>query len=88
MVLYEEANEMKEKLKNIGEKKIIIVCSILLVICLLVGLSYAWLSQTVLGQKNLTVTVGDLDLILDESTSEGIVLKYAIPIEDVDGQAL
>ena len=66
MVLYEEANEMKEKLKNIGEKKIIIVCSILLVICLLVGLSYAWLSQTVLGQKNLTVTVGDLDLILDE----------------------
>ena len=79
---------MKEKLKNIGEKKIIIVCSILLVICLLVGLSYAWLSQTVLGQKNLTVTVGDLDFILDESTSEGIVLKYAIPIEDVDGQAL
>ena len=79
---------MKAKSQELGKKKIVIIFSIVLFVCLLVGLSYAWLSQTVIGQKNLTVTVGDLDLILDESTSEGIVLKYAIPTEDADGQAL
>ena len=78
---------MKEKLQEFGKKKIVIIFSIILLVCLLVGLSYAWLSQTITGTKNLTITVGDLDLVLDESTSNGIQLKYAIPTTDEDGKA-
>ena len=78
---------MKEKLHKLGKKKIVIICSAVLFVCLLIGLSYAWLSQTITGTKNMTITVGDLDLVLDESTSNGIQLKYAIPTTDEDGKA-
>ncbi len=73
---------MKNKRKNI-----IIVIVLLILIALLIGLSYAWLTTSFQGNKNVNILVDTIDLELDESASEGIKLVNAIPTYDDDGKA-
>ena len=66
------------------EKVMISVFSILLF--LVIGASYAWLSVTFRGQKIHVLRVAGLEITLDESMSEGINIEKAIPITDEEGK--
>ena len=67
-------------------KKIIIMVVIVLLIILIIGLSYAWLRTVVEGKRNVQITVGDISIILDDSSSNGINLVNAIPTYDSNGK--
>ena len=69
-------------------KKIIIIVVIVLLIVLIVGLSYAWLRTVVEGKRNVQITVGDISIILDDSSSNGINLVNAIPTYDSKGKEI
>ena len=71
--------------KNKKKKVITIVISILIVIILLLAITYAYFS-TQLSGTNQIVKVGELELVLDE-TSEGISLDNAIGISDSKGMS-
>ena len=73
---------MEDKKKKIT----VIVMSILIVITLLLALTYAYFS-TQLSGKDQIVKVGELELVLDE-TSEGISLDNAVGISDSKGMSL
>ena len=73
---------MEDKKKKVT----VIVISILIVIILLLALTYAYFS-TQLSGKDQIVKVGELELVLDE-TSEGISLDNAIGISDSKGMSL
>ena len=73
----------KQKRKE-GKKIIALSFSILLLVIL--GVSYAWLRTTIEGEKNVQLVVGDISLVLDESTSNGIQLTNQIPVYDEEGQ--
>ena len=73
---------MKDKKKKIT----VIIISILIVLILLLALTYAYFS-TQLSGKDQIVKVGELELVLDE-TSEGISLDNAVGISDSKGMSL
>ena len=73
---------MEDKKKKVT----VIVISILIVIILLLALTYAYFS-TQLSGKDQIVKVGELELVLDE-TSEGISLDNAVGISDSKGMSL
>jgi surface protein len=58
---------------------------IVIVLILLLGLSFAWLTLTLNGTKNVVVKSGTLSVVLDDSASSGISLENAQPISDEDG---
>jgi surface protein len=58
---------------------------IVVVLILLLGLSFAWLTLTLNGTKNVVVKAGTLSVVLDDSASTGISLENAQPISDEDG---
>ena len=68
------------------KKKIIIIVVIVLLIVLIIGLSYAWLRTAVEGERNVQITVGDISIVLDDSSSNGINLVNAIPTYDSKGK--
>ena len=69
------------------DKKItVIIISILIVIILLLGLTFAYFRTELFGKEEI-VKVGTLDLVLDE-TNEGISLESAIGLSDDKGMEL
>ena len=74
-----------EKDNDKKKKVTVIVISILIVIILLLALTYAYFS-TQLSGKDQIVKVGELELVLDE-TSEGISLDNAVGISDSEGMS-
>lgn len=76
---------MKEFIGKMKEdKRILILISIVLVI-LLVGLTYAWLVFRDYGTQSIRLKGGSLDLVLDETSSNGINIVRAIPMSDNQG---
>ncbi len=73
---------MDERLKKVTT----IAVGVLIFVILLILVSYAFFSTRLEGQEQI-VKVGDLDLILNE-TSEGITLDKAIGLSDEDGMNL
>ena len=72
--------------KKKGSNGKIISFIILFLIVIIIGLSYAWLRTTLVGEKDVQIVVGDLDLELDESSTEGIQLTNVIPTYDDEGK--
>ena len=70
-----------------NRKKLIIASVILIAVVIVVGISYAWLSITLTGQKTNVIKVGNLDLVLDETTSNGITMENGVAITDEEGLA-
>lgn len=67
------------------KKKLIAICITLI---LLIGFSYAWLTLTIDKTQTNVIRAGKLDLILDESTTEGIHLEKAVPMSEEKGMTL
>ena len=70
-----------------NRKKLIIASIMLVAVVIIVGISYAWLSITLTGQKTNVIKVGNLDLVLDETTSNGITIENGVAITDEEGLA-
>ena len=66
-----------------NKKKVAIILVVLLIA--IIGVSYAWLRTTIFGQKDVQITVGDIDLVLNEK-SDGIQLVNVIPTYDDEGK--
>ena len=71
---------MKEKKKIIG-----LVSAIVVLIIVIVGVSYAWLTMTVQGNEKQVLRVGGLRIILNETNS--LTINDARPISDSEGMA-
>ena len=69
-----------------SNKKKIVVAILIILIIAVIGITYAWLRTAFNGKKDVQIVVGDLDLILDESNTEGIQLTNAIPTYDEEGK--
>ena len=68
------------------KKKYILIMSLILVVLIILGVSYALLQKNVVGDnEKIIYQVGDLEVKLDESGSRDISLDNAIPTEDSDG---
>ena len=57
-----------------------------LVLLVLLGGTYAWLTLQVTGEKTNVLRAGTLSLVLDDTTSNGIKLEKAVPISDEKGK--
>ena len=67
-------------------KKYVLIISLILVIIMILGVSYALLQKDIIGyNRKIIYQVGDLEVKLDESGSKDISLTNALPTEDVDG---
>ena len=60
---------------------------LILVFCVILGISYAYLSIFLTSNKENIVKVGDLNLVLDETSSNGITLENGVAITDEQGLA-
>ena len=58
---------------------------LILVFCVILGISYAYLSISLTSNKENIVKVGDLNLVLDETSSNGITLENGVAITDEEG---
>ena len=74
---------MREAIKK--NKKIIIV-GIVIILILLIGISFAYLTTTLHGDKEYLVRAGTLDLVLNEGNE--LTLEKVIPLDDSEGQSL
>ena len=74
---------MKETIKK--NKKYIII-GIVIIILLLIGIAFAYLTTTLQGDKEYLVRAGTLDLVLDEGNE--LTLEKQIPLEDSEGLKL
>ena len=74
---------MKERKKQSIPKQLF---ALALVLVVLLGGTYAWLTLQVNGEKTNVLTAGTLSLVLDDTTSEGIKLEKAVPISDEKGK--
>ena len=68
---------MEEK-KKIGNAKLLIVAFVLTV-AIIFGSTYAWVRLTKTSTIENKITAGDLELVLDDTTSEGITLVNEVP---------
>ncbi len=68
---------MEEK-KKIGNTKLLIVAFVLTV-AIIFGTTYAWLRLTKNSNTVNKITAGNLELVLDDTTSEGIKLVNEVP---------
>ena len=75
---------MEEK-KKIGNAQLLIVAFVLTV-AIIFGSTYAWIRLTKTSTIENKITAGDLELVLDDTTSDGIKLEKAIPISDAEGE--
>ena len=71
-----------EKLK---ENKKLIIPLILVALVFILGAAYAWLTQVLNGTQINRIKAGVLELTLDDRTSDGIDLEYAVPQSDSQG---
>ena len=78
-------NKIQGTLKT-NKKRVIVVGILVVLLIAIIGFSYAWLRTTILGEENVQIVVGDLDLILDESSTNGIQLTNAVPAYDDEGK--
>ena len=67
-------NYMKNR-KNI----VVLMVTLILVVAIVFGLSYAWLRLTKSSNTVNKITAGNLELVLDDTTSEGIKLVNEVP---------
>ena len=74
-----------EENKKIGNAKLLIV-SFVLTVAIIFGSTYAWLRLTKSSNTVNKITAGNLELVLDDTTSEGINLEKAVPISDAEGE--
>ena len=75
--------EVKEKNKTMKQAKIMIVMALLIVFAL--AGTYAWMMLTKTSTVVNKITAGSLDLILDESSSDGILLQNQDPMSYQQG---
>ncbi len=68
---------MDEK-KKIGNRKLLVI-AIVLILVVIIGTTYAWLSITKNSEIINKITAGNLELTLDDTTSEGIKLIKEVP---------
>ena len=73
--------------KQEKKKRKILIGTLILVLCVVLGISYAYLSISLTSSKENLVKVGDLNLVLDETSSNGITLENGIAITDEQGLA-
>ena len=73
---------MENKNKKITKQ----LFALALVLLVLLGGTYAWLTLQVTGEKTNVLRAGTLSLVLDDTTSEGIKLEKAVPISDEKGK--
>lgn len=66
-----------------NKKKIII--PILVFLLILIGTSYAWFTITMNAEKNNIIRAGTLDLVLDDTETDGITLTDTVPMSDTKG---
>ncbi len=74
---------MKDKKLNKTTKQLF---ALALVLVVLLGGTYAWLTLQVNGEKTNVLRAGTLSLVLDDTTSGGIKLEKAVPISDEKGK--
>ncbi len=74
---------IKDKKLNKTTKQLF---ALALVLVVLLGGTYAWLTLQVNGEKTNVLKAGTLSLVLDDTTSEGIKLEKAVPISDEKGK--
>ena len=74
---------MKDKKLNKTTKQLF---ALALVLVVLLGGTYAWLTLQVNGEKTNVLRAGTLSLVLDDTTSEGIKLEKAVPMSDEKGK--
>ena len=74
---------MKEIMKK--NKKTLVVILILLLV-LVTASTYAWLRLTKNSNTINKITAGNLELVLDDTMSDGIKLEKAVPISDAEGE--
>ena len=74
---------MKEAIKN--NKKVIIV-GIAIILILLIGIAFAYLTTTIFGEKEYAIRAGSLGLVLEEDNE--LTLEKLIPMEDSEGMTL
>lgn len=70
----------------IEHKKIILLVAIIIIILLVIAFSSAWLRTSIEGKKDVQLVVGEISIILDESSTNGINLVNAIPSYDEEGK--
>lgn len=78
-----KSNKKKNKKNQEDTKKILMV--ILLLLILLIAGTYAMFTQTLKGKKINILRASTLSLIMNEETTDGILLEKAIPISDRKG---
>ena len=77
--------------KNIGRtlrenKKKVAIITLVVLLIIIIGVSYAWLRTTLKGKKDVQIIVGNIDLVLNEK-NDGIQLVNVIPTYDDDGKS-
>ncbi len=73
------------KKKKLGNTKLLII-AVVMIFVVMFGTTYAWLRLTKTSTIENKITAGNLDLVLDDTTSEGIKLEKAVPISDAEGE--
>ena len=73
------------KKKKLGNTKLLII-AVVMTFVVMFGTTYAWLRLTKTSTIENKITAGNLELVLDDTTSEGIKLEKAVPISDVEGE--
>lgn len=77
---------MEEKKERATKHRLgMMIVTIVGLIAIVVGVSYAWFTISLQGSKTQVIKTGSLELTLDESASDGIMLNNAMPIADFDG---
>ena len=70
---------MENQIKSNKKKLFITLLVAMLMVYIILGGTYAWLRIGVIGSKMSIIKAGVLDLILDETTTNGIRLEHEIP---------
>ena len=65
----------------------ILIGIVIILLVVTVGITYAWLTTTLAGEKEYVLKAGTLNLILDENSSEVINIAEAYPMSDEEGKA-
>ena len=78
-------NKIQGTLKT-NKKRVIVIGILVVLLIAIIGFSYAWLRTVIVGKEDVQIIVGDLDLVLDESSTNGIQLTNAIPAYDDEGK--
>ena len=60
--------------------------TIIALLILLIGGSYAWLKLQVISNKTNVLRAGTLDLVLDDTKTNGISIEKAVPMSDTKGK--